>query len=107
MAMDLTPAERMKLLAFVCTFAWTDLQVQQVERDLVMRIAGRFGLDEAELAQVQQWLDEPPFDEADPMTIPRRHRELFLEAAELMITADGVVTENEAEHLAMFRDLLR
>ena len=33
----------MRLMKFVCSFAWTDLKVQQQERDLVMRIAGTCG----------------------------------------------------------------
>ena len=106
--MDLSAAERMKLLEFVCTFAWTDLQIQQAERDLVMRIAGRFGLGADEIRQVQQWLAEPPpAEEIDPTNIPPEHRKLFLEAAELTIKADGKVVPAERDQLALFRALLQ
>lgn len=106
--MDLDRGARMQLLKFVCSFAWTDLRVQQQERDLVMRIVGRFGLDADDVKQVQRWLSKPPApDEVDPTRIPRAHREMFLQAAELAVKADGVVAPVEREQLAVFRDLLR
>ena len=104
---QLDPAARMKLLEFVCSFAWTDLRVQQKERDLVMRIVGRLGLTRGELAQVEQWLKVPPqIDDVDPGSIPRAHRELFLKAAEMTVKADGRVVPAERDQLALFRALL-
>lgn len=98
---------RMELLKFVCTFAWTDLRVQQEERDLVMRIAGRLGLDEAELAQVREWLRAPPAaEEVDPTRIPLPWRQEFLAAAEAVVAADGRVLGSERDALAVFRELL-
>ena len=41
--MQLDRAAKLRLLEFVCSFAWTDLKVQQQERDLVMRVVGRSG----------------------------------------------------------------
>ena len=106
--MELSRSDRMKLLEFVCTFAWTDLQIQQEERDLVMQIAGRFALDQDEIAKVQGWLSTPPDpDRVDPNNVPREHRELFLEAAELTIHADGRVSQAERDQLAIFRALLK
>src|SRR5262249_20771098 len=106
-AMQLDAKARMQLLEFVCSFAWTDLQVQQQERDLVMRIAGRLGLPAAEIAQVQKGLQVPPAaDDVDPSRVPRAHRELFLKAAELTVKADGRVVPAERDQLAVFRALL-
>jgi hypothetical protein len=105
--MKMQAVERMNLLRFVCSFVWTDLRVAQQERDLVMRIAGRLALDEAEVAQVAAWLKTPPnIDDLDPSSIPKAHRQLFLQAAELTIKADGQVVPVEAEALALFRELL-
>lgn len=105
--MKLDPAARMDLLKFVCSFAWTDLRVTQQERDLVMRIVGRMGLGDDEAKQVAAWLKvPPPIDEIDPGMVPRAHRQLFLQAAELAIKADGRVVPAERDQLAVFRQLL-
>jgi hypothetical protein len=105
--MKMNAAERMALMRFVCSFVWTDLRVAQKERDLVMRISGRLGLTEAEVGQVDGWLQAPPsVDDLDPSAIPKAHRQLFVQAAELAIKADGQVVPVEAEALALFRELL-
>lgn len=93
-------------MKFVCSFAWTDLKVTQSERDLVMRIVGRLGLDAGETQQVERWLQVPPAD-VDPTTVPPDHRKLFLDLAELVVRVDGEVAPEEAESLELFRDLLR
>lgn len=106
--MDLTPVERRNLMRFVCSFAWTDLQVTQKERDLVMRIAGMLRLDDTEVRQVAAWLKTPPpADEIDPTEVPRAHRQLFLAAAEKVALADGRVVPAERDALSLFRELLR
>lgn len=105
--MSMNATERMNLMRFVCSFVWTDLEVAQAERDLVMRIAGRMSLTEAEVAQVAQWLRTPPdVEEVDPTSIPPAHRKLFLQSAELVVKADGRVVPAETESLALFRELL-
>lgn len=105
--MLLDATARMRLMKFVCTFAWTDLDVSQKERDLVMRLAGRLGLDAKEMASVEKWLKvPPPVDEVDPATIPRAHKELFLSVAEATVRADGKIVGAEKDALAVFRDLL-
>ncbi|MFY9345846.1 MAG: TerB family tellurite resistance protein [Planctomycetota bacterium] len=106
--MNMTPAERMNLLRFVCSFVWTDLKVAQQERDLVMRIAGRLALSDADLEQVKRWLQVPPnVEEVDPSAVPAAHRQLFLQVAELAIKADGRIVPAERDSLALFRDLLQ
>lgn len=105
--MHLDPKSKMALLEFVCSFAWTDLKIQQQERDLVMRIVGRFGLNADETRQVEQWLEQPPpLDDIDPTRIPMAHRRLFWEAAQLAVRADGHVVPAERDQLEVFRDLL-
>ena len=105
--MKIDPAARMDLMKFVCSFVWTDLKVAQQERDLVMRIAGRMNLSNDEVQQVARWLKvPPPVDEIDPAAIPKAHRQLFLQAAELAVNADGRVVPAERDHLAVFRQLL-
>jgi hypothetical protein len=105
--MKMTAVERMNLMRFVCSFVWTDLKVASQERDLVMRIAGRLALTDAELKQVEQWLRLPPnVEEVDPTSVPKAHRQLFLQAAELVAKADGKVVPAEKDSLAIFRDLL-
>lgn len=106
--MKMTATERLNLMRFVCSFVWTDLKVAQQERDLVMRIAGRLALTEVETKQVEQWLRVPPnIDEVDPAAVPVAHRQMFLQAAELVAKADGRVVPAERDSLALFRDLLR
>lgn len=105
--MQLSRAEAMQLLEFVCSFAWTDLEVQQQERDLIMQTAGRLALDQRDINQVKAWLlVPPPADDVDPNRVPRQHRELFLRAAEAAIRADGRVVPAERDALALFRGLL-
>ncbi len=105
--MHLDAKSKMALLEFVCSFAWTDLKIQQQERDLVMRIAGRFGLSAEEIRTVERWLKSPPpAEDLDPTLIPREHRQLFLEAAALAVRADGKVVPAESDQLQVFRDLL-
>ena len=107
MPMKLTVAERLNLLKFVCSFVWTDLKVTQTERHLVMRIVGHLRLTEEEAKQVAMWLKvPPPIDEIDPTAVPKEHRELFLQAAEMAIKADGRVVPAERDAMALFRDLL-
>ena len=106
-AMKIEPAARMNLLKFVCSFVWTDLKVAQQERDLVMRIVGRMNLSDAETKQVAGWLKvPPPIDEIDPAAVPTAHRQLFLQAAELAVKADGKVVPAERDQIALFRKLL-
>jgi len=105
--MELSPSERMNLMKFVCSFVWTDLNVSQSERDLVMRISGSLNLTNEEAALVKGWLDvPPPIDEVDPTSVPAAHRQLFLTTMEMVVQADGKVAAAESESLALFRDLM-
>jgi hypothetical protein len=103
----LSKDERMRLMKFVCSFAWADLNVQKEERAFVSKLVERLELDEDERKRVQGWLKvPPPPEEVDPSRIPRAHRELFLEAVRGVIAADRVLDPEEHETLKLFEQLL-
>lgn len=100
--------DRLQLMRFVCSFAWADLEVSDEEREFIVKMVIRLGLNEEEQDQVAQWLEVPPrADELDPADIPREHRKLFLDAAKAMILSDGTVEDAEAENLIILDQLLR
>lgn len=100
--------ERLRLMKFICSFAWADLEIQSSERDFVGKMVKRLELTEAEAAMVAEWLEvPPPAEELDPSDIPHAHRSLFLDAARAMVVADGVVDQDEAENLVLLEQLLR
>lgn len=106
--MHLDLAAKLRLLEFVCSFAWTDLKIQQAERDLIMRVAGRMGLGDREVERVRGWLAAPPpGDEVDPTSIPKAHRQAFFDAAVAVARADGRIVPAERDQLTLFRDLLQ
>jgi len=99
--------QRLQLIKFVCSFAWADLEVRDEERVFVARLVERLELDPAEKRRVRRWLERPPApDTVDPMTIPAAHRKSFLEAIEGVIAADGEISAEERETLAVLQDLL-
>ncbi len=104
---ELSRQDTMRLLAFVCTFAWADHEVQEEERAFVGDLVSKLDLDEEDLEQVAAWLKLPPRPEdIDPQQVPLQHRELFIAVAKMMVGVDGVVAEDEAETLALFQELL-
>ena len=99
--------DRLRLVEFVCSFAWADLEVKPEERVFISRLISRLELDEEENLKVQQWLDRPPsLDGLDPMSIPPAHRRIFLEEIEGLIESDGEVSEEERDSLEIFKQLL-
>lgn len=105
---DLSPEDRLRLVRFVCSFAWADLEIAESERTFVHKIVGQLGLDEEERAEVEYLLKVPPAPEdIDPTDIPREHRQLFLNTILQMMGADGVVDEREVENFTLFEQLLR
>ena len=105
---DLTREDRLKLMGFVCSFAWADLEIQDDEANLVRKLVAQLELDGAEAEQVEAWLKVPPrADDVDPNDIPYEHRQLFLNVAMDMVRADGQVEPNEMENLSLLEQLLR
>ena len=99
--------DRLRLVEFVCSFAWADLEVQPEERVFISRLIRRLGLDDDEDRKAQQWLERPPnVDDVDPTSIPAAHRRIFVEAIEGLIAADGQIAEEESETLEIFKQLL-
>ena len=107
MTSEIDRATRLELMKFVCTFAWADLSVHPAERSFVARLMARLGLDPEDEAQVRDWLRAPPPPESvDPTRIPRAHRKLFLAAIDGVIAADGRITPEERESLALLKELM-
>lgn len=105
---DLESEDRLRLMRFICSFAWADLEVADTERGFVSRMITQLKLTEDEQAQVDEWLAvPPPPEDVDPTDIPPEHRQLFLNAALQMVGADGVVDPREVETFALFEKLLR
>ena len=108
MLASLAREDRLRLMKFVCSFAWADLEVQREERAFVRRMSARLGLRSDEIAQVEQWLQVPPeADDVDPGEIPREHRKLFLGTLRELVQVDGSVDEQERASLALLEDMLR
>ena len=106
MLASLAREDRLRLMKFVCSLAWADLEVQREERVFVRRMTARLGLRPDESAQVEAWLRVPPSD-VDPRDIPREHRALFLGTLRELVLADGAVDEQERASLALLEDLLK
>ncbi|MCC6522282.1 MAG: TerB family tellurite resistance protein [Polyangiaceae bacterium] len=107
MLSKLSKTDRMRLMRFVCSFAWADLEVQNEERAYVHRMVRKLKLDDSERKQVEEWLTVPPLPEqVDPNSVPREHRLLFLEAVRGVVSADRVLDPEEQESLALFEQLL-
>lgn len=104
---ELDREDRMRLMRFVCSFAWADLEVKDAERKMIRKLVKKLGLDAGEVAEVEGWLEVPPrAEELDPADVPRAHRRLFLETVRSVIVADGEVDQDEAENLVLFEMLL-
>lgn len=99
--------DRLRLVEFVCSFAWADLEIKPEERTFISGLIRRLGLDADEDLQVQQWLERPPHvDEVDPTSIPPAHRLIFVQAIEGLIASDGEIADEESESLEIFKQLL-
>src|SRR3954468_1571878 len=67
----LKPKDRLRLMKFVCSFVWADLEVRDSERKFVAKMVKKLKLDKSEAAQVEGWLKLPPKpEEVDPTQIP-------------------------------------
>ncbi|MEZ4317544.1 MAG: TerB family tellurite resistance protein [Myxococcota bacterium] len=105
---DLPKESRLKLMGFVCSFAWADLEIQDGERAMVRKLVKQLELEPDEAEQVEEWLEVPPrAEDLDPNDIPHEHRQVFLSVALQMVGADGVVDQAEMENLSLLEQLLR
>jgi hypothetical protein len=105
---QLTREDRLRLMRFVCSFAWADLEVQDEERDFVGKLVTALQLAPDEAARVAGWLVVPPApEEVDPLDVPLAHRELFLEAVRAVVVRDGIISPGEEESFDLLEQLLR
>jgi uncharacterized tellurite resistance protein B-like protein len=99
--------DRMRLMRFVCSFAWADLEVQAEERSFVKKLVRKLKLTDDEKKQVDGWLAVPPSpEEVDPTDVPKAHRKLFLDTIREIVTVDGLVDPDEDENFALLEQLL-
>jgi uncharacterized tellurite resistance protein B-like protein len=104
----LDSTERLRLLRFVTSVAWSDLTITAGERAYVLRLVSRLHLTPEEAVKVEGWLNAPPSEEAvDPTTIPREHRQLFLDAVREMMGSDGEASPEEKETFSLLQQLTR
>ncbi len=104
---DLTTEDRLRLMKFVCSFAWADLEVRESEREFVAALMLRLELGDDEVAQVEGWLTSPPDpEEIDPQEVPSEHRQLFLDVMLQMMAADGELAPAETESFNLLSKLL-
>jgi uncharacterized tellurite resistance protein B-like protein len=107
-AMDeLNHEDRLRLVKFVCSFAWADLVIRPEERNFVDHIVQSLKLDDEDQSKVASWMAVPPNPESvDPMQIPSEQRKIFLDSIEGVIVADGEIAPEERENFALLRELL-
>ena len=104
---DLSREDRMRLMRFVCSFAWADLEIQSEERRYVSTLVAKLELDDGDKQRVNEWLTVPPKPEdVDPAQVPRAHRQLFLKTIRDVIKADKHIDPEESENLELFEALL-
>ncbi len=99
--------DRLRLVKFVCSFAWADLEIRPEERTFVDHIVRSLDLNAEDQMKVKGWMEVPPSPEAvDPTRIPLAQRQLFIDTIEGVIAADGEVAPEERESLALLKELL-
>ncbi len=104
---QLTRDDRLRLVKFVCSFAWADLEIRPEERIFVDHIVRSLELNAEDQSKVAGWMKIPPSPESiDPTQIPLAQRQLFIDSIEGVITADGEVAPEERENLALLKELL-
>lgn len=98
--------DRLRLMKFVCTFAWADLEIQDAERHFVSKLIDKLELED-DRPMIMGWLKSPPpAEDVDPTRLPRAHRQIVLDAARQLFEADGVVDPKEQEQFELLEQLL-
>lgn len=96
---------RKKLVQLACVAAWSDMDLAESEREVVMGLAMEMALDEDDLDEVKTWLKRPP-PEFDPYDIPTAHRTEFVAAFRKVIEADGRIDPEESEAIQLICQLV-
>lgn len=108
MMKDLSREARLRLMRFLCSFAWADLEVHAKEQAFISKMVQKLGLEPDEAALVKGWLKvPPPPEEVDPSSVPAEHRRLFLDTVRDLIDADGETRPEEQEAFALLEALIR
>jgi len=103
----LSSEERLRLVRFLCSFAWADLDAADREKDFVRVLTRKMGVTPEESLQVEEWLAFPPDpDTVDPTEIPPEHKQVFLAQCLKMVQADGTIDSQEIELLSLFEQLI-
>ena len=98
--------ERLRLLGFVCSFAWADLSVTSEETEYVAKACRELGLGEAGLRKVAEWMSVPPLpEEVDPQSVPSKHRREFVEAARRFVRS-APFDLHAREQMELFEELM-
>jgi uncharacterized tellurite resistance protein B-like protein len=106
MAASLSRDDRLRLMKFVCTFAWADLEIQDAERRFVSRLIDKLELND-DREHIMAWLESPPpAEDVDPTRVPPEHRALILDSARQLFESDGVVDPKEQEQFELLEQLL-
>jgi uncharacterized tellurite resistance protein B-like protein len=104
---ELNRADGLRLVKFLCSFAWADLEIHPEERSFVDHIARSLKLNDEDQSKVEGWMAVPPRPESiDPTRIPVAQRKIFLDSIEGVIASDGKVAPEERENLALLKALL-
>ena len=104
---QLSSEDRLRLIRFVCSFAWADIEIRDEERQFVLDLIRDLQLNADEKAEVAQYLLEPPRpEEIDPMDIPVSHKKIFLDMALGMIASDGQIVPREAANYNLLQQLI-
>ena len=104
---DLSTESKLRLVRFVCSFAWADLEIAEKEREFVRNLLVELELDEEDAQEALRWLDQPPReDEVDPFEIPKEEARIYLKTVVEMVGADDVLDRMELEAFAIFEELI-
>ncbi|MCA9515692.1 MAG: TerB family tellurite resistance protein [Myxococcales bacterium] len=96
---------RRRLIQLACVAAWSDMNLADVEKEVVLNLARELELGEDDTQRVKSWLANGPPD-FDPYDIPLAHRQAFLEAFTQVIAADGRIDPEESEAIRLIRELV-
>ena len=79
---ELTVEEKLRLVRFMCAFAWADLDVSEREQALLSALIRKLDLPDEARLEAESWIEHPPDEEElDPNDIPLAQRRLFVSAA--------------------------
>ena len=105
---QLDARQRLRLMRFICSFAWADLEVQPEERSLHRQAHGasrppRGGASSRSRAGSKS---RPSPEEVDPTAVPQAHRQIFVDSVTGVIEADGEINFEERSALGLFEMLV-